>query len=74
MNAPAKNQLLLALLQTFVDAVKEGGSHGAPGGVLYSAVMDKMTLEQFQTCMNVLVNTGCLRRSGQLYFFVRDLR
>lgn len=41
MNKPAQNQLLLALLQTFVDAVKEGGSHGAPGGVLYSAVMDK---------------------------------
>lgn len=73
MNKPAQNQMLRALLQTFVDAVKVGGAHGAPGGILYAAVMDKMNLQQFETCMNVLVNTGCLRKSGQLYYFVRDL-
>lgn len=72
MNAQTA-QLLRTMLQTFVDAVKEGGSLGAPGGVLYAAVMDKITESQFSAIMDSLVATGKLRRQGDLYFHVADL-
>lgn len=64
---------LRALLQTFLDAVKEGGTHGAPAGVMYAAVADRMTLGQFQQVMAALESTGKVRRAGNLYFHVADL-
>jgi len=67
------NELMLRALQALVDAVKEGGSLGAPGGVMYAALMGKLTLQQFETMMRVLVSQGYLRRQGDLYHFVRDV-
>lgn len=66
-------QAMRALLGMFIEAVKAGGSSGAPGGVLYSAVMDKLTLNQFNQIMAALVATNKVRKSGDLYFFVADL-
>ena len=68
-----QKQALLALCQMFVEAVKAGGSMGAPAGVMYAAVMDKMTLAQFEQVMSVLVGAGKVRKSGHLYHFVADL-
>jgi hypothetical protein len=69
----AQTNLLRQLCQMFIDAVKEGGSLGAPGGVLYAAVLDKMSLYQFEQMMSALVAMGKVRRCGELYHFVADL-
>lgn len=68
-----KSELMLRALQTLVDAVKAGGETGAPGGVMYAALMGQLTLQQFETMMRVLVSQGFLRKQGDLYFFERDV-
>lgn len=61
------------LASMFIDAVKEGGSRGAPAGVMYAAICDKITLSQFNQIMGALVRHKRLRQEGNLYFFVADL-
>jgi hypothetical protein len=73
LSQQAQTKLLCQLCQMFIDAVKEGGSMGAPAGVMYAAVMDKMTLNQFQQVMSALEAMGKVRRTGVLYHFVADL-
>lgn len=68
-----KKAAFLLLLCSFVDAVKAGGSLGAPAGVLYSAVLDKMTLDQFNTIMGALVSNGNVTKRGDLYHYVKDI-
>ena len=68
-----QKQALLALCQMFIDVVKAAGSIGAPAGVMYAAVMDKMTLAQFEQVMSALVAMGKVRKTGHLYHFVADL-
>ena len=41
---------------------------GAPGGPMYAALMQYISLDQFQTMMNSLVYAGRVRREGELYF------
>ena len=68
-----KAAALRLALQAILDAVKEAGSTGAPGGVLYAALLDRMSLHQFEQIMSALVKAGKLRREGDLYFWVADL-
>jgi hypothetical protein len=56
-----------------IDAVKEAGDVGAPGGVLYAVLQGSISLAQFEQLMSALVKTGKLRREGDLYFWVADL-
>jgi hypothetical protein len=49
--------------------VRAAGSLGAPGGVIYAALMGQgCTLSQFESLMAGLVRAGKLRRDGDLYF------
>lgn len=73
MTEHQKNLLLVELLRTFVEAVKAGGKMGAPAGVMYSAVCDKISLSQFQQIMSALVAMGKVRKAGDLYHFVADV-
>lgn len=68
-----KMTALRLLLATFIDAVKAGGTIGAPAGVMYAAVCDKITLAQFNQIMGALVTAGKVRKQGDLYFYVADL-
>lgn len=68
-----QKQALIALCSVFVEAVKAGGTMGAPAGTLYAAVMDKISLDQFEQIMSTLVIMGKVRKSGHLYHFVADL-
>lgn len=62
-------EALRALADSIIEAVKAAGPSGAPAGPLYAALMAcGMTLDQFETIMNVLVRVGKLRKSGLLYF------
>ena len=69
----AQKTALMLAMQTLIDAVKEGGEMGAPGGVMYAALLGKLTLNQFNSAMSALVRQGYLRQDGNLYFWVRDL-
>lgn len=62
-------QTVRAIALAIVDTVREMGSHGAPGGVLYAALMSVgLSLESFQTLMGALVEAGVLRQEGHQYF------
>jgi hypothetical protein len=65
-------EALRRVAQVFIDAVKEGGARGAPGGILYSAVMGTISLHQFEQIMSALVATRKVRREGDLYFYIAD--
>lgn len=64
-----QNQAMKLLVSAIIDAVKAAGPIGAPGGVLYAALMAHgCTLEQFEKLMGALVRHGALKRKGDLYF------
>ena len=69
---PMKTQnVLIMLCDAIIEAVKAAGPVGAPGGVLYSALMSAgCNLAQFESIMSALVSAGKLRREGHLYFVV----
>jgi hypothetical protein len=68
MTQEQKN-LVRVVADAIVDSVKEAGDHGAPGGIIYMALMARgASLDQYQAMMNYLVNAGRLRRAGDLYF------
>jgi hypothetical protein len=66
---PQQAQALKLIVDATVDAVKAAGDLGAPGGVLYAALMAQgCSLSQFESLMGALVKLGKVRRSGELYF------
>jgi hypothetical protein len=70
-NAEKKSALDL-ILDSVVEAVAVAGSHGAPGGILYAALMRYgCTYEHFECVMSILVARGRVTKSGQLYFAVK---
>ncbi len=69
MNATAKARAMAAVLLGVIDAVKEAGPVGAPGGVIYAGLMAQgCSLEQSEQIMAALVGAGRLHRRGDLYF------
>lgn len=58
-----------ALCDAIISSVESAGSHGAPGGHLYAALMQYgFSLEQFERIMGTLVRIGEIEKRGQLYF------
>lgn len=61
------------LCNAVVAAVKDAGPGGAPAGPLYAVMMSTgMRLEQFERMMDLIVQSGRLRKSGHLYFYVEQ--
>lgn len=70
-NAQRQVAALRMILDAVVESVSEAGELGAPGGVVYAALMAHgVTLQQYEGIMGALVRAGRLRRSGELYFVV----
>jgi len=66
---PEQRRAIAAVADAIIEAVRTAGSTGAPGGVIYAALMGQgCTLSQYESFMGALVRTGKLRRSGDLYF------
>ena len=64
---------LLAVANAIVESVAVAGAAGAPSGLLYAALMGHgVSLENYQIIMGVLVETGKLRKAGDLYFAVQS--
>jgi hypothetical protein len=65
---PIQIQAIRMLADAIVDAVKAAGPMGAPGGVIYAALMAHgLTLSQYDQLMSGLVQVGKLTRHGDLY-------
>lgn len=66
-----KLQMLRALLDAVVDTVAEAGPQGAPGGILYTALMQHgISFESYTAIMSTLVKQGRLRHSNHCYHVV----
>ncbi len=61
-------QALRAVAAMFIDAVRAAGDLGAPAGVMYAAVMGRLSLHQFEQITSGLVRAGKLRKEGDLFF------
>lgn len=73
MSQPTQEQAsaLRAVLDGIVDACKAAGAMGAPGGVLYAALMAQgCTLSQFHSLMGALQRAGKLVKRGECYHAV----
>ncbi len=65
---PDQIKAIRMIADAIIDAVKAAGPLGAPGGIIYAALMAHgCTLDQFNTLMSVLTQAGKLRRSGDLW-------
>ena len=53
-----------------ISTVKDAGEQGAPAGVLYAAMMDKMPLDTFEAIMAICVAAHKLRKSNNVYYAV----
>jgi hypothetical protein len=61
-------RLIRMVADAIISTVRETGPAGAPGGVIYAALMAQgCTLAQFETIMNGLVRAGQLTRDGHCY-------
>ena len=68
---PEQLAAIKAVGDAIVAAVKVAGDRGAPGGVIYAALMGYgRSLERYEQFMSGLVRAGKLRRRGELYFLV----
>ena len=64
----------LEIARVIIEAVKASDkTTGAPGGHLYAACMNIMSLDQFESLMGMLVRVGFLEKRGQCYFWLKDL-
>lgn len=60
---------LRAIVVAVTEAVRAAGATGAPGGVLYAALMAQgCTLNQFESLMGALTRAGKLSKCGECYF------
>jgi hypothetical protein len=65
----AQIQALRMIADAIVEAVRAAGTTGAPGGVIYAALMAHgCTYNQFTSLMSGMVKANLLRREGDLYF------
>ncbi len=66
---PAVISAIKSLCDAIVAAVDAAGPSGAPGGLLYSALMvHGCTLNQFQQITGGMIGAGLLCRVGESYF------
>lgn len=68
----AKQMAALQIAKAVIDSIRETGERGLPGGTIYAALMTHgCTMEQFETLMRSIVDTGLISRDGNhLYRYV----
>ncbi len=66
---PQQATALKMICAAVVDVIKCAGDLGAPGGVLYAALMAHgCSLNQFESLMGAMVRAGVVQKRGDLYF------
>jgi len=66
--------LVLRRVAEAITAVVAECPTGAPGGHLYAALMQHITLDQFQSLMSVLVEAGRITKRGDRYYPTEEAR
>jgi len=65
-----KAAVIINLMQTIAECIK-GHTNGLPSGVLYSQLMCfGITLQQYDNLINAYVNSGVVKKKGNLLFWV----
>ena len=54
-------------------AIAEAGPAGIPSGTIYGTVAGKLSLSAYQGAVQLLKNSGCVRQSGDMLVFSREL-
>ena len=68
---PEQRAALNQVANIICDVVKETGDRGAPGGIIYAALMAQgFSFNQFVSLMGILVRKTRVRQEGDLYFAV----
>lgn len=68
---PQQVKALRSICDAIIEAVRAAGPLGAPGGILYAALMSHgCTLAQYEQIMAGLVRAGMLRKSGECYHVI----
>ena len=70
METREKAAAILGVLCAIVEVVKAAGDNGVPSGHIYAMCMGGMSLEVYQELMALLVESGRVRRSGWVYYYV----
>ena len=61
-------KMLRRIGRAILETVRESGQFGAPGGILYAALMEQgCTLDQFEQIMSGMVRAGVLTKEGECY-------
>jgi hypothetical protein len=72
---PEQLKAIKALADAIIEAVRAADpTIGAPGGVIYAALLGKLSLERYESFMSALVRTGKLTKRGECYFIAVDKR
>lgn len=68
MTQDQKRAAILMIIDAIIDTIREAGPLGAPGGVMYAALMAHgITLAQFEQLMGAIVRSGKVVKRGQCY-------
>lgn len=65
----AEEAACVAIAFAIVETCREMGPDGAPGGHLYAALLDKLSLHNFNAMMTRLVRSGLLAKRGNCYHY-----
>ena len=65
---PEQRKAVLELIQAIAETIKELGS--VPAGHLYARLMDKMSIETFQTIVDTLVKAKIIENKGFLLTYI----
>lgn len=52
----------LACVQAIAAAIKEAGPQGIPSGHLYAALMGKLSIENYEKCIGILVRSKVIEK------------
>lgn len=65
----AQAKAVLGIVSAINAAIEVAGTEGAPGGILYTALMQHgFSLDQFETTMSVMLHQGLVTKRSHLYF------
>lgn len=64
-----KRQAAQQIVKAVYDTIKETGEDGAPGGVLYAALMNiGVDYDGYNLIMGTMVEQGLVMKQGELYY------
>lgn len=67
MDVTRDKVVVMKVMAAIVEAISEGDEVGVNGGILYAAMMGRMTMDTFNKLMGGLVDAGAVTKTGQCY-------